>query len=164
MKNKWSLITKKDMFKNTLCWFFSLWTLVGCQSLPSFEKETTPVEKKEVKSPDHRELNPDFFKNQVPRLGLILGGSGTLGFAHIGVLQELEKQKIPVFAIAGLEWGSLVAGTYALKNKAHAIEWKLLKIPVEKFERKSFFKKSQRSVPISEMDSFLNDLFFKKPV
>ena len=48
------------MLKNTLCLFFSLWALVGCQSLPSFEKETTPVEKKEVKSPDHREFNPDF--------------------------------------------------------------------------------------------------------
>ena len=84
-----------------------------------------------------------------------------MGFAHIGVLRELERQKIPVHAIVGFEWGSLVAGAYALKNKAHAVEWKLLKLPVEKFERKSFFGKSQQAARISQMDSFLDDLFSK---
>ena len=165
MKNKWSLATIKSIFKNTFYCFFSLWTLVACQSpLPS-KKTTIPkatsIEKKEIDSPDHRVLNPEFLKNQAPRLGLILGGGGALGFAHIGVLQELEKQKIPVHAIAGLEWGSLIAGAYALKKKAHAIEWKLLKLPIEKFEKKSFFKKSQKSISVSEMDPFLNDLFSK---
>ena len=134
---------------------------MACQSLPSSEKMTPPVNEVGIDLSDHKKLNPDFLKNQAPRLGLILGGGGALAFAHIGVLQELEKQKIPVYAITGLEWGSLVAGAYALKNKAHAIEWKLLKLPVEKFQKKSFFKKGQQTIQVSEMDSFLDALFSK---
>ncbi len=136
---------------------------MACQSLPLSEKVTgSPITHGTDRPPPvHQELNPGFLTNQAPRLGLILGGGGALGFAHIGVLQELEKQKIPVHAIAGLEWGSLVAGAYALKNKAHAIEWKLLKLPIEKFEKRSFFKKGQKTIHISEMDSFLDELFLK---
>lgn len=158
----------QKVLQKVLFWFF-LWNLMACQSLSlsgkdPFKKEAIPVGKTEVSQTEvdfkvQKELKPDFLKVKPPRLGLILGAGGALSFAHVGVLQELERQKIPVHAIVGLEWGSLVAGAYALKNKAHAIEWKLLKLPVEKFEGKSFFKKSQRAIRVSQMDSFLDDLF-----
>lgn len=48
-----------------------------------------------------------------PRIGLVLGGGGARGAAHIGVLEELEKLRIPVDCIAGTSMGSLVAGAYA---------------------------------------------------
>ena len=38
-----------------------------------------------------------------PRIGLVLGGGGARGIAHIGVLEELERMRIPIDCIAGPE-------------------------------------------------------------
>lgn len=46
-------------------------------------------------------------------LGLALGGGGLKGFAHIGVLQVLLENNIPVFCISGTSAGSLIAALYA---------------------------------------------------
>jgi hypothetical protein len=48
-----------------------------------------------------------------PRVALILGGGGARGAAHIGVLEVLEKLRIPVDCVAGTSMGALVAGVYA---------------------------------------------------
>lgn len=48
-----------------------------------------------------------------PRIGIALGGGGALGFAHLGVLQVLEDEKIPIDMIAGCSMGSLLGGIYA---------------------------------------------------
>jgi NTE family protein len=48
-----------------------------------------------------------------PKVGLVLGGGGALGFAHIGVLRVLEEQRIPIDYIAGTSMGSIIAGLYA---------------------------------------------------
>lgn len=47
-----------------------------------------------------------------PRIGLVLGGGGARGTAHIGVLEVLEKLHVPVDCVAGTSMGSLVAGAY----------------------------------------------------
>lgn len=48
-----------------------------------------------------------------PRVGVVLGGGGARGFAHIGVLRELERLRIPIACMAGTSAGSLVGGFYA---------------------------------------------------
>ena len=48
-----------------------------------------------------------------PKVGLVLGGGGARGAAHIGVLEVLEELKIPVDCIAGTSMGALIAGAYA---------------------------------------------------
>lgn len=48
-----------------------------------------------------------------PRVGLVLGGGGARGAAHIGVLEVLEKHRIKVDCIAGTSMGALVAGGFA---------------------------------------------------
>ena len=48
-----------------------------------------------------------------PRIGLVLGGGGARGAAHIGVLRELERLRIPIDAIAGTSMGAIVGGLYA---------------------------------------------------
>ena len=48
-----------------------------------------------------------------PKVGLVLGGGGALGLAHIGVLKVLEEQRIPIDFIAGTSMGSIIAGFYA---------------------------------------------------
>lgn len=48
-----------------------------------------------------------------PRIGLVLGGGGARGAAHIGVLKELERHRVPIDAIAGTSMGAIVGGLYA---------------------------------------------------
>jgi NTE family protein len=48
-----------------------------------------------------------------PRVGIVLGGGGALGAAHIGVLKVLEDLHVPVDCIAGTSMGALVGGAYA---------------------------------------------------
>ena len=48
-----------------------------------------------------------------PRIGLVLGGGGARGAAHIGVLKELERLRVPIDAIAGTSMGAIVGGLYA---------------------------------------------------
>lgn len=47
------------------------------------------------------------------RVGLVLGGGGARGFAHLGVLEELERLRVPISCIAGSSAGALVGGMYA---------------------------------------------------
>jgi NTE family protein len=65
-----------------------------------------------------------------PRIGLVLGGGGARGAAHIGVLRELERQRIPIDAIAGTSIGAVVGGLYAsgrtpaeLETLVGSIDW-----------------------------------------
>ena len=48
-----------------------------------------------------------------PRVGLVLGGGGARGAAHIGVLRELERHRVPIDAIAGTSMGAIIGGLYA---------------------------------------------------
>ena len=48
-----------------------------------------------------------------PRIGLVLGGGGARGAAHVGVLEVLERLRVPVHCIAGTSMGALVAGAWA---------------------------------------------------
>lgn len=48
-----------------------------------------------------------------PRVGLVLGGGGARGAAHVGVLQVLEELQVPVDIVVGTSMGSIVGGLYA---------------------------------------------------
>ena len=50
---------------------------------------------------------------QRPRVGLVLGGGGARGAAHVGVLEVLEKLHVPVDCVAGTSMGALAAGAFA---------------------------------------------------
>ena len=57
-----------------------------------------------------------------PRVGLVLGGGGARGAAHIGVLKVLEEQRIPIDVIAGTSMGAVVGGLYASGMSAAELE------------------------------------------
>jgi len=57
-----------------------------------------------------------------PRVGVVLGGGGARGFAHLGVLQELEKLHVPISCIAGTSAGALIGGAYASGQSLQALE------------------------------------------
>lgn len=46
-------------------------------------------------------------------IGVVLGGGGARGCAHLGVLRALEERGIPVDLVGGTSIGSLVGGLYA---------------------------------------------------
>lgn len=46
--------------------------------------------------------------------GLVLGGGGARGGAHLGVLRALEEAKIPIDFIGGVSAGAVTAGLYAM--------------------------------------------------
>ena len=57
-----------------------------------------------------------------PKVALVLSGGGAKGFAHIGVLKILEKERIPIDIIVGTSIGSLVGGIYSIGYNASEIE------------------------------------------
>ncbi|MGZ5182356.1 MAG: patatin-like phospholipase family protein [Ramlibacter sp.] len=63
-----------------------------------------------------------------PRVGLVLGGGGARGTAHIGVLQVLDELHVPVDCIAGTSMGSLVGGAYASGVTPEAMMARLAKV------------------------------------
>ena len=48
-----------------------------------------------------------------PGIGVALGGGFSRGFAHLGVLQVLEQNHIPISHIAGTSVGSILGAAYA---------------------------------------------------
>jgi len=56
------------------------------------------------------------------KIGLALGGGGARGFAHIGVMKVLEKEKIKPDIIVGTSIGSIVGGAFASGMKIKEME------------------------------------------
>lgn len=57
------------------------------------------------------------------KVSLVLSGGGARGIAHIGVIEELEKQGYQIASIAGTSMGALVAAVYALGKMEEFKEW-----------------------------------------
>lgn len=57
-----------------------------------------------------------------PTVGLALGGGGTRGYAHIGVLRVLQEHAIPISCIAGTSIGSVIGGMFCAGLSCDEIE------------------------------------------
>lgn len=57
------------------------------------------------------------------KIALVLSGGGARGFAHIGVIEELEKRGYEITSIAGTSMGSMVGGVYALGKMEEFKKW-----------------------------------------
>ncbi len=83
------------------------------------------------------------------KIGLVLSGGGARGLAHIGVLNVLEREHIPIDYIAGTSMGSVVGGLYAsgmkaqdIKRLAKSIRWH--EIFKNKPQRQSLFQTQKK--------------------
>jgi NTE family protein len=56
------------------------------------------------------------------KLGLALGAGSTRGFAHIGVLQELDKAGIHIDMISGSSMGAIIGGIYSVGTDLYLLE------------------------------------------
>jgi len=57
------------------------------------------------------------------KVALVLSGGGARGIAHIGVIEELEKQGYEITSIAGTSMGSVVGAVYALNKMEVFKDW-----------------------------------------
>jgi NTE family protein len=57
-----------------------------------------------------------------PRIGLALSAGGAKGLAHIGVIQVLEENGIPIHAVAGSSMGAYVGAVWAAGHDGVAME------------------------------------------
>lgn len=130
---------------------------------PPSTSPTSPEEEVEVEKESEEdfqtapEVQPQ--KRSAPRLGLILGAGGARAFAHSGVLKALDAEKIPVQAVVGLEWGSLIAGLYAQEGRAHNLEWKLYKLKESDLPGQSLLSKAFSKDSVSTMSGYLKTVF-----
>jgi NTE family protein len=69
-------------------------------------------------------------KGKKKKVGLALGGGYARGLAHIGVLEVLEREGIPIDIITGTSIGSLIGALYArekdaalIKKQATQLDW-----------------------------------------
>ena len=88
------------------------------------------------------------YSQKQPKVGLVLSGGGAKGFAHIGVLKEIEKAGVQIDYIGGTSMGAIVGGLYAAGYSPEQLEHIIGKVDFEallqdKVARKDkhFFKK-----------------------
>jgi NTE family protein len=69
---------------------------------------------------------------RVPKIGLALSAGGARGLAHVGVIQVLEENNIPIAAIAGTSMGAYVGAVYATGLNGTDLELLAKEIPNRK--------------------------------
>jgi NTE family protein len=69
---------------------------------------------------------------RVPKIGLALSAGGARGLAHVGVIQVLEENNIPIAAIAGTSMGAYVGAVYATGLTGTDLEFLAKEIPNRK--------------------------------
>ena len=90
----------------TLSFIFAL--LLSCRTAP------TPLPEPIKAEPSPKPL---------PKVALVLGGGAAKGFAHVGVIRVLEKEKIPIDMIVATSVGALVGAIYASERDSFQLEW-----------------------------------------
>ncbi|MEN8966683.1 MAG: patatin-like phospholipase family protein, partial [Polaribacter sp.] len=83
-----------------------------------------------------------FSQQKQPKVGLVLSGGGAKGFAHIGVLKEIDKAGIHLDYIGGTSMGAVIGGLYAAGYSAKQIEEIILKTDFLKVLRDVLPRKS----------------------
>ena len=66
--------------------------------------------------------NSFYAQKKQPRVGLVLSGGGAKGFAHVGVLKEIDRAGIQLDYIGGTSMGAIVGGLYAVGYSGEQIE------------------------------------------
>ncbi len=97
---------------------------------------------------------------KIPKIGIILGPGGAKAWAHLAVLHELQKNKIPLAGIVGIEWAAPIAALYAHKGYANEAEWQMFKLQDADFEPKGggLFS-SSNSLSLTAFSAFFKTVF-----
>lgn len=166
-KNTWFMQKK---FNSIILLFINIFAasfLLSCQTGPAqapisprIQGPEKSQENSQIKSTGSEVVQlPDFVGQRMPKVGVIFGPGGAKTFAHIGVLQELEKYKIPVDVAVGLEWGAVVGALYSTHGQSHEVDWKMSQLPKFGFSSKTLFSNKMRTASTKEFNAFLEKVF-----
>ncbi len=84
------------------------------------------------------------------KIGIALGGGASLGFAHIGVLEVLEKNGIKPDFVAGTSMGSVIGGLYASGLTTERMVELLQKFDIKKLTTLNFFNLLKSGIFITD--------------
>jgi NTE family protein len=98
----------------------------------------------------------------VPRLGLALGGGGTKGFAHIGVIKILEGQGFTIDFVGGTSAGSVVGALYASGMNGYALQETSFALDESKFRDFNIFGGSL--IKGEKLQNYVNELVKNRPL
>ncbi len=116
---------------------------------------TTPVP---TPPPQPSVVLPPAVKSLV-KVGVIVGPGGMKTFAALGVFREMNRARIPIHAIAGLEWGSVIGGLYASQGQINDAEWKAYKLREDNLPEAGFLQSKAAAANVSKLGSFLDASF-----
>ena len=169
-------LLKRKVFKIVFFWSFLsgiIFLLGACSSLGRRSQEVKvdgvrPIAESQDKNVSQQSLDVDIGGQQllsvIPdgenlRIGLILGPGALRSFAHVGVLKAFEENKIPVKAVVGLEWGSLVAAFYARKGEAFDVEWQMLKLKQGHLPTTGLLSSQTKMKETEDLQGYLEEIF-----
>lgn len=104
------------MLKKLFSLFLILCFLIQPGLTFASEKELTEEASKETEAKPNKKNSKDPCNWGFPHnegVVLVLCGGGMKGLAHVGVLEVLEREHIPIAAIVGTSMGSIIGGLYA---------------------------------------------------
>lgn len=100
----------------------SLVLLAACQAVPPVAvPQTQPPAQSPAQSPAVLQVPQG--PPPKPKIALVLGGGAARGFAHVGVIRTLEREKIPLNMVVGTSVGSLIGAIYASDLNSFELEW-----------------------------------------
>jgi len=95
------------------------------------------------------------------KVALVLSGGGAKGLAHIGVIEELEKQGFEISSIAGTSMGSVIGAVYALGKLEEFKQWMYSFEKMDVFKLLDFTFSSQGLIKgdkvFKKMNGFIDD-------
>lgn len=100
-----------------------------------------------------------FLTKEPPRVGVILGPGGMRTFAHIGVLKEMARARLPVRAVVGLEWGAVIGGLFAMQGQANEVEWKAFKLSDDDVPGSGLLSKAIQRETAKDLREFFDRTF-----
>jgi NTE family protein len=110
--------------------------------------------------PPVRALPPiDLPKNEIPKIGVLLGAGGMKTWAQIGVLRQFQLARMPIHTISGLEWGAFHAAIYAHKNQVNDVEWQSMKLKDSDLPGSGLIGSKINRRSIGTLDSFFANVF-----
>jgi len=95
------------------------------------------------------------------KVSLVLSGGGARGIAHIGAIEEIEKQGFEIFSVSGTSMGALVGGVYALGKMDEFKQWLFTLDKLKIFSLVDFTLSAQGLVKgdklLNKMKEFISD-------
>jgi len=95
-------------------------------------------------------------------VGVFLGPGAMRAYAHIGVLRALQRAQIPIVAIGGMEWGSIIGASFALSKAANGVEWEMMKLKKDQLPSSGLLNGGLQPKDPQELFNFLSTSFGTK--